>query len=387
MIKIITFNEIKNLSFLEKFLRTNGIQYIFEKIDRELYVKNYLFDDSKTFDLLIITNDTKQIKRDIRNVFNLKNGIDKNFSRNVKHYDANSSLMEADFDDCTLPQGFLSFSQKEFTTSFWGRINKNLLICIDDKSTEIEYLSTIKEIMPFFSIIKTSCFKMLFIESDAKRYIEDSLLELSCHGFSWSVFEEKGGIIALYLYFLEGISDFVIANIEKTVYSLFAKNIYADFDASLAEVLVHMASMANIKISTAESLTGGLVADKIVSVSGASKIFDYGIVSYSNQAKEDLLGVNNSALNEHGAVSSQVAEQMAKGLISRFNCDIGVATTGIAGPTGQTLNKPIGLVYIGIATSSCVFSEKFLFEGEREHIRQLSANMALFNVIKMINKI
>lgn len=388
MIKIITFNETKNISNIEKFLRINAIEYISEKLDRDLYLNNYLLDDNKSFDLIILTNDSRQFKRDIRNVFKLKNEISKCLRQNIIYYGTNSSCTETDFDDCTLPQGFLPVTQKEFTTAFWGKVNDNFLFCLDDTSDDLtDFFSILKKLFPPLSTIKTSCFKMLFIENHAKKYIEDNLSELACHGFSWSVFEEGAGIVALYLYFLEGISEFSIANIEKTVYTLFAKNIYADFDASLAEVLVHMASIANLKIATAESLTGGLVADKIVSVPGASKIFDYGLITYSNQAKKELLSVDPVILNEFGAVSEQVAEQMANGLISRFSCDIGVSTTGIAGPQGQTLTKPIGLVYVGIATPTYVISEKFIFKGDRENIRQYTANVALFNVIKMINRI
>ena len=102
----------------------------------------------------------------------------------------------------------------------------------------------------------------------------------------------------------------------------------------------------NITVATAESCSGGLIAHTLTNISGSSVYFDRGIVSYSNKAKIDLLGIKEDILEEFGAVSEQVAEAMAEGVRIKSNVDIGIATTGIAGPTGGTPEKPVGLVYI-----------------------------------------
>ena len=228
---------------------------------------------------------------------------------------------------------------------------------------------------------------MFFVEDKEIVGLENCLDELSCNGFSWKIFDDGDGLISLYLYFEQGVSSLTISNIEKVVYSVFNDNVYADFDTTLEEVLVFMANMTHTKISTAESLTGGLIADTIVSVSGASKIFDVGLITYSNQAKMNLLGVENDTLQEFGAVSKEVAEQMAIGLRNNFACDIGVSATGIAGPTGDTPNKPIGLVYVGVSTPVKVFANKYIFKGDRAQIRRRTANVALFTLLKTIKKI
>jgi len=122
----------------------------------------------------------------------------------------------------------------------------------------------------------------------------------------------------------------------------------------------------NIKIATAESCTGGLLAKTITDIPGSSAIFDVGLITYSNQSKIKLLDVNPETLEKHGAVSEQVAIEMANGLKKITDCDIAISITGIAGPTGATKNKPIGLVYIAINDKI----HKCNFQGNRQEIRQ-----------------
>lgn len=119
--------------------------------------------------------------------------------------------------------------------------------------------------------------------------------------------------------------------------------------AALAAELVEKARAANLVLATAESCTGGLIAAAITDVAGSSAVFDRGFVTYSNEAKSDMLGVPAETLQRHGAVSSQTAHAMAFGALSNSKADIAVSVTGIAGPDGGTAEKPVGLVYIGIA--------------------------------------
>ena len=120
-----------------------------------------------------------------------------------------------------------------------------------------------------------------------------------------------------------------------------------------------------IQLAVAESCTGGFLAHMLTNISGSSEYFDRGIITYSNQAKIELLGVLEKTLQEYGAVSEQTAKTMAIGIKERSNVDIGISTTGIAGPTGGTKEKPVGLVYIGIANSKNVNVKKFIFSGDR----------------------
>ena len=132
----------------------------------------------------------------------------------------------------------------------------------------------------------------------------------------------------------------------------------------LKEVATHLIDN-NLTIATAESCTGGLLAHYLTSISGSSAYFIQGIVSYSNHAKESLLGVSKKTLETHGAVSEQTAHEMAVGIQTNASTDIGISTTGIAGPTGGTAEKPVGLVYIGLASKNFVTVKQCNFNGNR----------------------
>jgi len=133
----------------------------------------------------------------------------------------------------------------------------------------------------------------------------------------------------------------------------------------------------NLTISTAESCTGGLLAHILTGVSGSSHYFVGGVVAYSNQIKEKLLGVKHETLIKHGAVSSQTAQEMAAGVRNKFKTDIGLSTTGIAGPTGGTPTKPVGLVWIGLSYEGKTTTIKCLFAGGREQVKISSVDRIL----------
>jgi PncC family amidohydrolase len=130
-------------------------------------------------------------------------------------------------------------------------------------------------------------------------------------------------------------------------------------------------------IATAESCTGGLVAARITGVSGSSAYFLGGIVSYSNDAKHRLLGVPDLMLERYGAVSADVALAMARGVRRKIGTDIGIATTGIAGPGGATPTKPVGLVYIALAAEGVERCRRYLWHGDRLENVTASAEAAL----------
>lgn len=126
--------------------------------------------------------------------------------------------------------------------------------------------------------------------------------------------------------------------------------VYATSDASLEEVLVHLLIERGLTVAVAESCTGGLIASRLTDVPGSSACFLQGIVTYSNEAKQSLLGVSPGTLERHGAVSEHVALEMARGCLERSGADIAVATTGIAGPGGGTAEKPVGMLCLAVAS-------------------------------------
>lgn len=154
----------------------------------------------------------------------------------------------------------------------------------------------------------------------------------------------------------------------------------SDCGEELEEVVVHLLDKNKKHLALAESCTGGLVAQLITSVPGASKVFDLGIVSYSNRAKHSALKVDSAILRKYSAVSSAAAAEMAKGALAAAKADYAVAITGIAGPTNEGyIDKPVGLVYIAIADKTRVYIKKFNFGNmrSRDSIRELSARHAL----------
>lgn len=132
-----------------------------------------------------------------------------------------------------------------------------------------------------------------------------------------------------------------------------------------------------ISIATAESCTSGLIAHRITNVAGSSEYFEGAVVAYSNEVKRALLGVKEEDLVTHGAVSEIVARQMAEGARATFQCDLAVAVTGIAGPGGGSPEKPVGLVYVALASDEETIAERNQFSGNRDAIKSKTADRAL----------
>jgi len=141
--------------------------------------------------------------------------------------------------------------------------------------------------------------------------------------------------------------------------------------------IITLALEKNLWIATAESCTGGLISAELTSVSGSSGCFGYGVATYSNEAKIKLLNVSETTLAKYGAVSPETAEEMACGLLSLSNADIALSITGIAGPCGGSPEKPVGLVYCGIADIKGVDVVQFMFSGSREEVRKKTVLNAL----------
>ena len=155
-------------------------------------------------------------------------------------------------------------------------------------------------------------------------------------------------------------------------------SIFSDNDEALEAVVVGLLKQRKETLATAESCTGGLIANQITNVSGASEVFLVGYVTYANSVKSDLLNVDSKLIDKYGAVSEAVARAMAKGARTRAASTYGLATTGIAGPAGGSDEKPVGTVYIALASEdSQTIAKKFLFPTDRETFKQLAAQTAL----------
>ena len=130
-------------------------------------------------------------------------------------------------------------------------------------------------------------------------------------------------------------------------------------------------------LAVAESCTGGLIAQRITNVPGSSKYFIEGVVTYSNESKTRLLGVDKKLIRDHGAVSKEVARDMARGVRHRAKTDFGIAVTGIAGPGGGSEEKPVGLVYVALADDAHTEHKRLMIPGDRELVRWRASQAAL----------
>lgn len=153
-----------------------------------------------------------------------------------------------------------------------------------------------------------------------------------------------------------------------------------------AKNIVRLLTDNFLTLAVAESCTGGLLAKLITDVSGASKIFIGGIVCYSNEMKRKWLGVDAAIIEHYGAVSRETVEQMVKGLLRTSDAKMGISVTGIAGPTGGTLEKPVGTVFIAAMIENILISKRYNFKGDRETIRNQSAEEAFTLLQEIYNK-
>ena len=154
----------------------------------------------------------------------------------------------------------------------------------------------------------------------------------------------------------------------------------------LSQKIVNLLTKKKLNISFAESCTGGLLASSITSISGSSKVFTLGLVTYSNNAKINILKVPKNIISRHGAVSHQTCMHMVKNLNKISKTNISVSITGVAGPNGGTKKKPVGLVYIGLKKGNKLLVKKYFFKNKnRQQIQRATVNKAL-NLVLSINK-
>ena len=153
---------------------------------------------------------------------------------------------------------------------------------------------------------------------------------------------------------------------------------------NLEEKIVTELIKRNYTITTAESCTGGLLAGRILNVSGASGVYNAGHITYSNEAKERLLGVLHETLDVYGAVSEQTAKEMAEGAAKAARANVGLSTTGIAGPGGGTPEKPVGLVYVGCSINGETSVQECRFCGNRKENREAAVEAAVELLMKQL---
>ncbi len=178
-------------------------------------------------------------------------------------------------------------------------------------------------------------------------------------------------------------ADAILDPVENEIRKRMGSALYAEgINETMPTTILRMLKERNKRVSFAESCTGGMLASSLVDISGASDVFDMSFVTYSNEAKSRILGVDPGMLRAFGAVSPECARAMAIGAREKSQADYALSVTGIAGPDGGTPDKPVGLVYIGIADKEGGYAHKFLFKGSRDQVRLSSVKHAL-NLLRL----
>lgn len=182
----------------------------------------------------------------------------------------------------------------------------------------------------------------------------------------------------------EKIADELIKDVKKKIYERLNENIFAEDNETLEEKVAEILFEKKLTVAVAESCTSGLLAFRLTKISGSSSYFMGGVNVYSNFAKYEILNVNKETLEKYGAVSEKCAEELAINVRKKFKTDIGISITGIAGPSGGTKEKPVGLVFSCIDIKDKINLYKYNFAGAREVVRARAAQMTLFNLYKLL---
>ena len=224
-------------------------------------------------------------------------------------------------------------------------------------------------------------FKLFNLQENTLNLAKEKINQLSNGQVSLS-YENSFGDVTLYLTSSVASSE-CFDKMVKLFINTFKRYIYADYQTVLNENAIELLKISGRKISVAESFTGGSVASALTAITGASKVFYEGFVCYNTQAKIKRLGVSSDTVREYGVVSREVAYEMVKGLLNNSNCDVAVATTGYASPTGEE-NKPCGLCFIAVGDERKIEVFQYNFTGDRQEITTKGKNATLFELNKFL---
>ena len=213
-------------------------------------------------------------------------------------------------------------------------------------------------------------------ESRVQEFVEADLQPLVKRGLEIG-YCARPGAVDVRLVASGAAAEKLVDEAEAVVQRILGESIFGRDDEEIEQVVVKLLAQKKKTLALAESCTGGLIANRITDVPGASEVFLGGVVSYANFAKEKFLGVCAETLRQHGAVSEAVAREMALGTREKFGSDFAIAVTGIAGPSGGTPDKPVGTVFIALASATGAEVRKFLNVWDRATFKQVTATQAL----------
>lgn len=285
-----------------------------------------------------------------------------------------------------LPRNSIVFNNIIGTAPGVGiEIGNKLIIALPGVPDEMKYIFN-TEVLPYLGnkynsrpIFTSDLYFINIGEAEVNRSIIESKIVDSVRTI---INVSRGKIIVR----LRSFNKERVLDAEKLLKKNLSKFYFGKDEDTLEEIFVKTLLNNNITISTAESCTGGLISGFLTNVPGASRVYKGGVIVYSNEAKIKFLGVSEELLQRYGAVSYEVAYQMAINVSKKFNTNMSIAATGIAGPSGGTKEKPVGLVYIGVCVNGGSEVFKHIFSGSRKDIRERSVNIALSHALDILKK-
>jgi nicotinamide-nucleotide amidase len=379
-----------NAQFLSERIHDIGHMVLFHTVcrDNKEDIESFLEFFSKKADLVILTGGLGPTKDDMtKEVISgyLKLELELNDSV-LNHIKEKFKEFNKEMTSNNIKQAFvikgskILFNEKGTAPGFLLERNDCSYILLPGPPKEMKYLFN-KYIDEFLhNKIGNYKFKskIIKIEGLGESFVESKISDL---------IEEENVYVATYASLGEvkikistNKSESELEKIKNIIVNRFRDNIVSFSEEKTSKIVCKYLVDNNISISAAESCTGGLLASEIVDNSGVSKIFNGSFITYSNSMKIDMLNVNKETLLKFGAVSYEVAREMLEGLSNKVNTDIAVSITGVAGPNGGSIDKPIGLVYIGIRIFDDVYIMENKFRGNRTEIRERTCNK-VFNFI------
>ena len=377
---------------------TDSIKYIKQNLDENAVPCTVVIGDNETVSsqLVAAVKNSRavvlcggyQYKNLVATAFNLAMNYDKFAEKNVEKL---CSLTKQPMPPqylldflCSLPETFVHYACNFCTQSpCFGEINKTGIFVLPNNLYEVKSVYE-NYFLPYVKTFYSQSSKLIYkIFGLSENEIAKSVAEITAYKHVTCSSYTNNLDTKLTVSFDQGASKPLVEQVNKQIVAKFGNYLYSNKDESLQQAVVDLLRHVKKRVAVAESLTGGMVCAKLVEVAGVSNVLYEGLVTYSIASKCNRLGVSPHLVDSRGVVSREVAEEMAKNLLTQ-NADFTIATTGFAGPESDG-DLPVGLCFIGIGTPKGVYVYKNVFAGDREQIRQQASNSALYFLWKALN--
>lgn len=391
-----------NSTYLSKKLAEIGIDLFFKTTvgDNKERLKQALLIAENRADVIILTGGlgptVDDITREAISEFTGKNLIFKNdILLRIDEYFKNRNIImpECNKIQAYIPDGAIIIENKVGTApGFIIEHNSKIIIAMPGVPSEMIPMME-NTVIPYLiqkegylrSVIKSKVIKVTGLpESEVNDKIKDLFENLTNPTIGVLAHQTEIEVRITAKAENEKIADELIKDVKKKIYERLNENIFAEDNETLEEKVAEILFEKKLTVAVAESCTSGLLAFRLTKISGSSSYFMGGVNVYSNFAKYEILNVNKETLEKYGAVSEKCAGELAINVRKKFKTDIGISITGIAGPSGGTKEKPVGLVFSCIDIKDKINLYKYNFAGAREVVRARAAQMVLFNLYKLL---